>query len=281
MISIAGFSDASLFRFKNDIPYYSVEGNSYLAKFKNGLCFNDVIEFNDFCDYFSKVKLADHNDTQIIDRTMSFTTQPDNDTVEYVFATKPKITREKKGPKFLKKRMQTYRNKMRDGKMKCVEENGGEYCSFMDAKAELDLYQELYERKRRYNQVMAMIKQQYDYFMLKRQIRAAQYRDDPYQYFEKNDIMYYYNIYNDKIFIVSSYVKIPGVRYYNRDLFYYERIMRGDYIHTTIMLLEAAGYYDGYQLYDREEEYGDYERYMTDAYEMDIAEDIAEYYADF
>lgn len=268
--TISGFSDAAAFRIYNGVPYYYVEGDSYLAKFKTGLCLDDVIDFNIMCDSAgapSRAKKYTECSTPVKRNREDPSFDASYPQYNGVVSSGNKKTKKEYGnPRFPKKNMQKYRNKLRDEKQNYVENEIGSICSLVQHYSELELYEKQMEIKSYYKKnVMTQIKEKFTIFEWKRKLRLWS-SNKPTYYFERNGILYYY--YHDYqsglLHIYGAFMPMYHLAgmYPKPSTLFTELIQQKRYIHVSRDRLS----YDIDEIYD---EYEDYEF------------DMAEYYADF
>lgn len=282
--TISGFSDAAGFRIYDNVPYYYMEGDTYLAKFKTGLNLEDVIEFNSMCDSFSTIKLETPiyetpvtkvaNTCAAVDITYTPCVKPTKSTKSK--KTKKHMVDAKSKKHFMRKNIQKYRNKLRDEKRKYMEsEMGGAYCSLEQHYEELELHKKKMQIKSYYkNNVLTKIIGKVTIFEWKRKLRVWS-SNRPTYYFEKDGILYYYYYANGVLQVYGAFMKMDHLAnmYPPPTTLFTELIIQKNYIHVRSDLTRFPDY-------ETEDIYEDQEDLYEDQSDIDYS-DMMEYYADF
>ena len=298
METISGFSDASVFRIHNSIPYYYIEGDSYLAKFKTGLKLDDVIDFNMACDMIyerslplNNVDSVSHETFAPIRITGTNTSYTMDEHVLEKFSVKSHTKKAVGKSRIPKKNMQKYKNRQRDVKHARNNEDMEILAtSLSETIKEMKQYEQMWTTKMYFKQfVVGKIAEKYTTFEWKRKMRAwSAFRSSCY--FEKNDILYYYYPNEGTLYVYETYNKIEKTLDGTHSIYspathlYDELIQQGKYVHISMNMVDEEIQMaiqmemDRYE-FDMEPDYmSDMDtRYYDDRYD----DEMMEYYADF
>lgn len=304
METISGFSDASIFRIHNSIPYYYIEGDTYLAKFKTGLKLDDVIDFNMACDMICernlpprKVDSGSHEELIPVRNTGAKTSYAMDEHVLEKISVKSQTKKVVGKSRIPKKIMQKYKNSQRDVKhARNNEDTEILATSLSETIKEIKGYEKMWTTKMYFKQfVVGMIAEKYAIFDWKRTRKAwaTFYRQ---YHFEKNGILHYYHPHEGTLYVYETYIKIEKTLDGTQSIYfpatheYDELIQQGKYVHISMnktdgeiqmaiqMEMTRQMELDRYE-FDMEPDYmSDMDtRYYDDRYN----DEMLEYYADF
>lgn len=304
---INGFADSSLFRICDDgFPYYYMEGDSYLAKFKTGLKLDDVIDFNMACDTICErsllprnVDLVSHEEFIPLRNTGAKTSYTMDEHVLEKFSVKSQTKKAVGKSRIPKKIMQKYKNRQRDVKHARNNEDMEILAtSLIETDKEIKAYEKMWTTKMYFKQfVVGMIADKSSIFEWKRIMRVWSAFRRAY-YFEKNGILHYYYPHEGTLYVYETYIKIEKTLDGTQSIYfpatdeYDELIQQGKYVHISMnktdgeiqmaiqMEMNIQMESDRYE-FDMEPDYMDIERHMDPDYYPYDDDDMMEYYADF